>query len=80
MTNADRIRSMSDEKLAKFLFDAFAYETMCNFCSPGNRSNSKCDGHCRNGILEWLQQPSEKYISEDIKPPKYISEDIEGDA
>ena len=53
-TNADRIRSMTDEELAAFL----CKEKICTFCF--------CDDFCAidgvegNGLLKWLQQPAEK--------------------
>lgn len=57
-TNADRIRAMSDEELAKFL---------CNFRSCDS-SEHPCNGckaepHCHtghNGMINWLQQPAEE--------------------
>lgn len=52
MTNADRVRSMSDEELAKFL-------DMCE--SRGYEDSSiatDSGGHCMD-MLEWLQQPAE---------------------
>lgn len=57
-TNADRIRAMSDEELAKFL---------CNFRSCDS-SKHPCNGckaepHCHtghNGMIDWLQQPAEE--------------------
>jgi hypothetical protein len=59
MTNADRIRAMSDEELRDFLFNKVSVDSICNFCVPKMRTERKCDGHCRNGILEWLKQPAE---------------------
>ena len=56
-TNADRIRAMSDEELMQFLFNEVSNNTICSFCVPTMRTKCKCDGHCRNGILEWLKQP-----------------------
>ena len=58
MTNADRIRSMSDEELAEFL---------CNFRSC-NADEYICEGckaakYCRAGhvgTIGWLQQPAEE--------------------
>lgn len=58
MTNADSIRAMSDEELAKFL---------CNFRSCDS-SEHPCNGckaepHCHtghNGMIDWLQQPAEE--------------------
>ena len=56
-TNADRIRAMSDEELAKMLTvgkGAFAcFE--CREIGDGECS-MKCDERC----LEWLQQPAEE--------------------
>ena len=50
ITNADRIRAMNDEELAKFL----------DFCeSMGYKDSSiatDSDGHCVD-MLAWLQQP-----------------------
>ena len=50
-TNADRIRAMSDEKLAKFL----------NWCEAMGYEDSSIaidsSGLCMN-MLEWLQQPA----------------------
>ena len=51
-TNADKIRSMSDEELAKFL-------DMCE--SMGYEDSSiatDSSGHCMD-MLEWLKQPAE---------------------
>ena len=60
MTNADRIRAMSDEKLAEFIsrieigdFGPLVYgKTFCDLCS----GQYECDD-CR---LWWLQQPAEE--------------------
>lgn len=57
MTNAQKIRDMSDEELAKFL---------CNFRSCDS-SEHPCNGcqaepYCmigHNGMIDWLQQPVE---------------------
>ena len=58
-TNGDRIRAMSDEELMQFLFNEVSNNTICSFCVPTMRTKCKCDGHCKNGILEWLKQPAE---------------------
>ena len=57
-TNADRIRAMSDEELAKFL---------CNFRSCDSYgypcSGCKAESYCRvghNGMEDWLQMPAEE--------------------
>ena len=60
MTNADRIRSMTDEELMGLLFNKIACGHICGFCVPTMRTEHKCDGHCRNGILQWLKQPAEE--------------------
>ena len=56
-TNADRIRAMSDEELAKFI----SIQSDDCLCSD----NSKCDYHCGGDsclkvLLDWLQQPAEE--------------------
>ena len=62
-TNADRIRAMSDEELAKHLVD-IGWD--CHFCAEHWRLDNeplmrgkKCDGKCAEHCLEWLKQ-SEK--------------------
>ena len=58
LTNADRIRSMSDEELAEFLCSfrsCDADEYICEGC--------KAEKYCRaghTGTIEWLQQPAEE--------------------
>ena len=60
MTNADRIRAMSDEELAEFIsrieigdFGQQVYgKTFCDMC----KGQYECDD-CR---LWWLQQPAEE--------------------
>ena len=63
-TNADRIRSMSDEKLAKHLAD-IGWD--CHFCTEHWQLDNeplmcggKCDEKCAEHCLEWLQQPAEE--------------------
>ena len=46
-TNADRIRSMSDEELKEFLCSLL----QCKFC--------EFEGFGGCGLLQWLKQPSE---------------------
>ena len=62
-TNADRIRSMSDEELAKHLVD-IGWD--CHLCAEHGRLDNepllrgeKCDEKCAEHCLEWLQQPAE---------------------
>ena len=54
-TNADRIRAMSDEELAKFIGEEGFH---CEICSK--EVNSECDLRCSTYCLEWLQQPAEE--------------------
>ena len=57
MTNADRIRDMSDEELAELM------RSMMDCDSCGNMFSFKCDGsyeHCSSVCLKWLQQPAEE--------------------
>ena len=56
LTNARKIRSMTDEELAKWLcfrIECYGEEDPCPahaFCKPGRQ----------NGMLDWLQQPYEE--------------------
>lgn len=56
MTNAEKIRSMSDEELAKFL----AYNAYCEECYV-EKDDSCCypDGTCKQKHLDWLQSEAE---------------------
>ncbi len=62
LTNADRIRAMSDEELADFL----GQYKFCDMCVEG------CDactynGECNKRLLDWLQQPAEERREETEK-------------
>ncbi|MBQ5389865.1 MAG: hypothetical protein IIU58_03055 [Clostridia bacterium] len=63
MTNADRIRQMTDEELVEFLMNADA--NICDFCDmkyPENCLSHSCEGEdCKTEILKWLKQE----VSED---------------
>lgn len=48
-TNADRIRGMSDEELARFVTREDLCELTCNSSIP-------CDGRCEAKMLDWLKQ------------------------
>ena len=56
MSNADKIRSMTDEELAEFIN---GFSTICELCNLHagccNVENTKC----KNGILDWLQSEAE---------------------
>ena len=58
MTNADRIRAMSDEELAEFLSD---FKDCAGDCLVG-RGVKDCSGICatRETLKMWLQQPAEE--------------------
>ena len=57
ITNADRIRAMSDEELAEFLCDFRGCDTDENTCI-GCKGEQYCRaGHA--GTMEWLKQPAE---------------------
>ena len=57
-TNADRIRAMSDEELAKFLSD---FKDCAGDCLVG-RGVKDCSGICatRETLKMWLKQPAEE--------------------
>ena len=66
-TNADRIRSMSDEELAKFMANKGGYIACCQ-CDFFNRDKGKCESPsgwlCTKGYAEalihkWLQSEVE---------------------
>ena len=54
ITNADRIRTMSDEELAEFM-ENFDKTGGCDTCSI--RYQGKCNSisKCKDGYLGWLQ-------------------------
>ena len=61
MTNADRIRDMSDEELAEFL--KRVHVDPCSACCDNLywcRRNNAPEPVCKNHFLEWLQQPAEE--------------------
>ena len=69
MTNADRIRSMSDEELSEFL--THMNPTNCQDCafSHGWRCQPDRDDYfsfekCKEGRKRWLQQPAEEADNE----------------
>lgn len=51
MTNADRIRSMTDEELAKFI-----YEQADCFCQARFGDCIRDEEHCRKAWLKWLKE------------------------
>ena len=70
ITNADRIRAMSDEELADFFFESPEIEfTVCEYCEyfGGHTSDTPCKhdmGCClisakNEAFKKWLKQPAE---------------------
>ena len=55
LSNADRIRAMSDEELANWLCNIIPAEC-CDMSCPGRENCKK--GH--KGLLDWFQQPAEE--------------------
>lgn len=51
-TNADRIRSMTDEELANII--------ECPYGNPCFDEHLPCKGSCHDCLLIWLQQPAEE--------------------
>ena len=65
MTNADRIRDMSDEELAVFLDDLTCLCVDCNEHDGVNENcpiyKQGCGRYCEpKDLLDWLQQPAEE--------------------
>ena len=56
VTNADRIRAMTDEELAKFIPN-WSYT---DACKCGEKPYVDCNNECEKGVSEWLQQPAEE--------------------
>lgn len=56
-SNADRIRSMSDEELAGFL-DEFDSVSGCDMCSV--RGNCHAESNCIEGFLGWLKSETKE--------------------
>ena len=54
-TNADRIRAMSDEELAKWLCSILTAEC----CDRSCPARYMCDFN-DNGLIKWLKQPAEE--------------------
>lgn len=54
MTNADKIRTMSDEELAEFLKTYFTCEYECA------AAKEACICDCNGAIMDWLQSEVEE--------------------
>jgi hypothetical protein len=55
-TNADRIRAMSDEELAKFI----GHNSLCNQIQNDNGAWCEEQSVCEGCLVEWLKQPAEE--------------------
>lgn len=67
MTNADRIRSMSDEELAEYLYSIQNTECELRFCKNKTECDSELDkgktindSECKKCLVEWLQSEVEE--------------------
>ena len=58
MTNADRIRAMSDEELCDFL----GQYKFCDICEEGCEACTY-NGDCDKRLMDWLKQPAEERLS-----------------
>lgn len=56
ITNADRIRAMSDEELANFIPDW----SHTKACKCNEHEFIGCDNQCEKCVLDWLKQPAEE--------------------
>lgn len=60
-TNADRLRAMSDEKLAETIsqiaFDVYHCNESQTQYIELLKTRNKCDDRCGNCVLNWLKQP-----------------------
>ena len=57
-TNADRIRDMTDDELAKFLCDFRTCDTDTHPCNKCKATQFCRSGHM--GMIDWLQSPAEE--------------------
>lgn len=58
LTNADRIRAMSDEELAKFIPN-WIYTNACKCGEHYVACNNECE-ECEKCVADWLRQPAEE--------------------
>lgn len=60
ITNADRIRAMSDEKLVRMIACCDTCTDICLNEYEKGRISERCNGNCLDRVLKWLQQPAEE--------------------
>lgn len=59
-TNADRIRAMSDEELAKYLLDVEQGNFTVDICDDKICNTQNCCHDCTEAAIKWLKQPAEQ--------------------
>lgn len=59
-TNADKIRAMSDEELARMIACCDTCTDICLNEYEKGRIIERCNGNCLDSVLKWLQQPAEE--------------------
>ena len=60
LSNADRIRAMSDEELARMIACCDTCTDTCLNEYEKGRITERCNGNCLDSVLKWLQQPAEE--------------------
>lgn len=56
ITNADRIRSMTDEELAEWM----ANKAECQYCSVRSEWCTESEASCRTNWLDWLKEEAKE--------------------
>lgn len=59
ITNADKIRAMSDEELAEYIFGVSIGNAPCVLCSEECDFCELSDEQCKEKTLNWLQSEAE---------------------
>ena len=60
LSNADHIRAMSDEELARMIACCDTCTDICLNEYEKGRIIERCNGNCLDSVLKWLQQPAEE--------------------
>ena len=59
MTNADRIRAMTDDELAEMIIGVSHGVEPCNYCEPTFGQECGMTSVCKDGVMNWLRMPAE---------------------
>ena len=59
-TNADRIRAMCDEELAKYLIDVEQGNFTVDCCDDRFCDTQNCCHDCTGAVIKWLKQPAKE--------------------